>query len=124
MLFQISLESLPLADGSLLGSHYHFVRLSSARELVKMKSKSSDSKDDIAILYGGLQYDLEDSAMVEEAKKYDLSNLLALRGEIARGDSVFHELQGTKEEIFLNMHGKSPKLLHLATHGFYYPSSG
>lgn len=150
LLFQMSLESLPLADGSLLGSHYHFVRLSSARELVKMKSKSSDSKDNIAILYGGLQYDLEDSAMAEEAKKYDLSNLLALRGEITRGDSVFHELQGTKEEIlriedllkrnkwqvssymgkngteesFLNMHGKSPKLLHLATHGFYYTPNG
>ena len=146
VLFQVSLESLPLADGTLLGNHYNFVRLSSARELVKMKSKSSDNKDNIAILYGGLQYDLEASAMVEEAKKYDMSNLLALRGEIARGDSVFHDLQGTKEEIlkiedllkrnkwqvssymgkngteesFLNMHGKSPKLLHLATHGFYY----
>lgn len=146
LLFQISLESLPLPDGSLLGSHYHFVRLSSARELVKMKSESKGYKSNSAVLYGGLQYDLEDSAMVEEAKKYDLSNLLALRGEIARGDSVFHNLQGTKEEIlkiedllkrnkwqvssymgkngteesFLNMHGKSPKLLHLATHGFYY----
>lgn len=146
LLFQISLESLPLADGSLLGSHYHFVRLSSARELVKMKSKSNSNKANTAVMYGGLQYDLEATAMVEESKKYDLSNLLALRGEIARGDSVFHELQGTKEEIlkiedllkknkwqvtpymgkngteesFLNMHGKSPKLLHLATHGFYY----
>ena len=146
LLFLISLESLPLPDGSLLGSHYHFVRLSSARELVKMKSESKGYKSNSAVLYGGLQYDLEDSAMVEEAQKYDLSNLLALRGEIARGDSVFHNLQGTKEEIlkiedllkrnkwqvssymgkngteesFLNMHGKSPKLLHLATHGFYY----
>ena len=146
LLFQISLESLPLADGSLLGSHYHFVRLSSARELVKMKSKSNSNKANTAVLYGGLQYDLETTAMAEESKKYNLSNLLALRGEIARGDSVFHDLQGTKEEIlkiedllkrnkwqvssymgkngteesFLNMHGKSPKLLHLATHGFYY----
>ena len=146
LLFQISLESLLLPDGSLLDSHYHFVRLSSARELVKMKSESKGYKSNSAVLYGGLQYDLEDSAMVEEAKKYDLSNLLALRGEIVRGDSVFHDLQGTKEEIlkiedllkrnkwqvfsymgkngteesFLNMHGKSPKLLHLATHGFYY----
>lgn len=146
LLFQISLESLPLSDGSVLGSHYHFVRMSSARELVKMKSESKGYKSNSAVLYGGLQYDLEDSAMVEEAKKYDLSNLLALRGEITRGDSVFHDLQGTKEEIlkiedllkrnkwqvssymgkngteesFLNMHGKSPKLLHLATHGFYY----
>ena len=84
--------------------------------------------------------------MAEESKKYDLSSLLAMRGEVARGDSIFHYLQGTKDEIekienvlkqnkwqvtpymgkngteesFLNMHGKSPKLLHLATHGFYY----
>lgn len=32
VLFQVSLESLPLADGTLLGNHYNFVRLSSARE--------------------------------------------------------------------------------------------
>ena len=146
VLFQVSLESLPLTDGTLLGNHYNFVRLSSARELVKMKSKSNSNKANTAVLYGGLQYDLETTAMAEESKKYDLSNLLALRGEFARGDSVFHNLQGTKEEIlkiedllkrnkwqvssymgkngteesFLNMHGKSPKLLHLATHGFYY----
>ena len=146
LLFQISLESLPLPDGSLLGSHYHFVRLSSARELVKMKSNAISCKDDTAVLYGGLQYDVETTAMAEESKKYDLSNLLAIRGEIARGDSIFHDLQGTKEEIFkienilkdnkwqvtpymgkngteesfLDMNGKSPRLLHLATHGFYY----
>lgn len=149
LLFQISLESLPISDGSLLGSHYHFVRLSSARELVKMKSNDSGCSEKSAVLYGGLQYDMETTAMTEESKKYDLSNLLAMRREIARGDSIYHELQGTKEEIlkienvlkrnkwkvtsymgtngteesFLNMHGKSPRLLHLATHGFYYSPS-
>ena len=146
LLFQVSLESLPLPDGSLLGSHYHFVRLSSARELVKMKSNAIGCKDETAVLYGGLQYDVETTVMAEESKKYDLSDLLAIRGEIARGDSIFHDLQGTKEEIlkienilkdnkwqvtpymgkngteesFLDMNGKSPRLLHLATHGFYY----
>ncbi len=146
LLFQVSLESLPLNDGSLLGSHYNFVRLSSARELVKKKSMGNGSKANTAVLYGGLQYDLETTAMAEESKKYDVSNLLAMRGGITRGDSVFHDLQGTKDEIlkienilkdekwqvtpymgkygteesFLNLHGKSPRLLHLATHGFYY----
>lgn len=146
LLFQISLESLPLPDGSLLGSHYHFVRLSSARELVKMKENKVCNRVHTAVLYGGLQYDMEPTAMIEEAKKYDLSNLLAVRGDVVRGDSIFRELRGSKEEVikvesvlkkqkwnvasyvgkngteesFLDMNSKSPMVLHLATHGFYY----
>ena len=144
MLFQVCLESLPLEDGSLLGDHYHFVRLSSARELVKERNKFNTTS---AVLYGGLQYDLELSVMAENAKKYDLSSLMVMRGgDIVRGDSIFRELPGSKveieriseilkqlkfkvtpyigmngtEESFLSMHGKSPQILHLATHGFYY----
>ena len=144
MLFQICLESLPLEDGTLLGDHYHFVRLSSARELVRKQNKPNASS---AVLYGGLQYDLDPDVMTENAKQYDLSSLMAIRGgDIVRGDSVFIELPGSKveveriaeilnrskfevtpytgmngtEESFLSMHGKSPRILHLATHGFYY----
>ena len=84
--------------------------------------------------------------MAAEAKKYELPDWLVLRGDMARGDSVFRDLQGSRDEIvkiesilkrckwqvtpytgkngteesFLAMHGKSPRLLHLATHGFYY----
>ena len=69
-----------------------------------------------------------------------------MRGDIVRGDSIFRELPGSKEEIvqiasllkakhwdvtprmgmegteesFLSMHGKSPQVLQIATHGFYY----
>lgn len=144
MLFNVCLESLPLGDGTLLGDHYHFIRLSSARELVR-KRNNSNSKS--AVLYGGLQYDLEPDVMAENAKQYDLSSLSVMRGrDIVRGDSLFKELPGSKveieriseilnsskfnvipymgvdgtEESFLNLHGKSPKILHLATHGFYY----
>lgn len=144
MLFQVCLESLPLDDGTLLGDHYHFVRLSSARELVKEKNKSNVAS---AVLYGGLQYDLEPDVMAENAKQYDLSSLMVMRGgDIVRGDSIFRALPGSKveveriseilnrskfevmpytgvngtEESFLSMHGKAPRILHLATHGFYY----
>lgn len=144
MLFQVCLESLPLEDGTLLGDHYNFVRLSSARELVKKKKKFNAAS---AVLYGGLQYDLEPKVMAQNAQQYDLSSLMAMRGgDIVRGDSIFRELPGSKieiesiaeilrrskfevtpytdmngtEESFLSMHRKSPQILHLATHGFYY----
>ena len=144
MLFQICLESLPLEDGTLLGDHYNFVRLSSARELVKKQKKINVTS---AVLYGGLQYDLEPEFMAQNAQQYDLSSLMVMRGGgIVRGDSVFRELPNSRievesiaeilrrskfevtsyvgmngtEESFLNMHGKSPQILHLATHGFYY----
>lgn len=147
LLFQVSLESLPLADGSLLGNHYNFVRLSSARELVKTQSQTLSVKPQSAILYGGLQYDLQPTAMVQQAQKYELSDYLVMRGDdMARGDSIFRELPGSREEIikiesilkahrwqvtprmgmegteesFLSMHGKAPQVLQIATHGFYY----
>lgn len=149
LLFQIALESLPMEDGTLLGEHYHFVRLSSAREVINFKSKlqiEMASGRPNAVLYGGLQFDLEASDWEAEAKKYDVSSLLAVRGDIVRGDSIFRILPGSKKEVdaieqiiklhqlkvesftgkrgteesFLSLSGKSPEILHVATHGFYY----
>ena len=151
LLFQIAPESLPAGDGTLLGDHYHFVRLSSARELMQYNPRIEVSKEPgrtDAILYGGLQYSLDSTVMAREAQKYDIPRMLAFRGnsELARGDSLFYDLPGTKEEIeiigrelkaahlsvlpfsgkegteesFLSMSGHAPQLLHMATHGFYY----
>ncbi len=148
LLFQIALESLPMEDGSLLGDHYHFVRLSSARELANLNTKLDielASASRYAVLYGGLVYDLEANEWEVEAKKYDVSSLLAVRGDILQGDSIpllpgskkeidaieqilkSHQLKvesytgkhGT-EESFLSMSGKAPQILHVATHGFFY----
>ncbi len=149
MLFQIALESLPMEDGTLLGEHYHFVRLSSARELVNLKNNidfdfALGRRE--AVLYGGLQYDLEKKVMEKEAEKYEISPLLAFRGGQVRGDSIFHDLpnslieiieieksltanhvvvkpysgiKGTEESL-IYLSGKAPAILHIATHGFYY----
>ncbi len=149
LLFQIALESLPTKDGTLLGEHYHFVRLSSTREIMNIDPHlniDTTSSHTNAILYGGLKYDLEENVMTEEAKKYNISPLLALRGDILRGDTIFRELPGSRNEIeaielilksqkltvqtyagkegteesFLNMNGQAPQILHIATHGFFY----
>lgn len=148
-LFQLALESLPAKDGRLLSEHYHFVRLSSARELVtygNRKPLDLASGENGVVLYGGLHYSLDTNVMAEESKHYDVSHLLAYQRDLPQGDSLFKDLPGTKDEVdsimkilksygvlakpymgkegteesFMNLNGQAPTILHVATHGFYY----
>ena len=150
MLYQIALESLPAGDGTLLGEHYTFVRLSSARELVRYKPSLDlgRSNSTTAVLYGGLKYSLDGTIMAQEARKHDIPRMLVFRGgdERLKGQKLFDDLPGTQEEIdsiytalqtaeltvhpysgkegteesFLSLSGEAPLILHMATHGFYY----
>lgn len=139
----IALEALPMADGTTLGKHYNFVRLTSARELMRIRRNQPVNKT--ATLYGGLKYDLSREKMEEESLKYDTSDL-AWMMRSGYGDKGFGELKKTREEVekigqtlrnngytvttymgakgnvesFLNMNGKAPSIIHIATHGFYY----
>ena len=139
----IALEALPLSDGTTLGQHYDFVRLTSAREIVKAHHSSKNNRT--ATLYGGLQYSLAPQKMEEESKAYKKSDLAALvRSEY--GKSGFKDLRNTKDEVkkiektledngfvvkvysgskgnaesFVALSGKSSSIVHIATHGFYY----
>lgn len=147
ILHRIALESLPLCDGSLLGDHYHFVRLTSAREISKLRGRIRIAQNAAAILYGALKYDIDTVSMAQEAAGYKVEPILAYdRGETAKGDGRFKELPNAREEIeriesilkssnlrvkaqtgmkgteesFLALSGKAPQILHVATHGFYY----
>lgn len=139
----IALEALPLSDGTTLGQHYDFVRLTSAREIVNAHHSSKINRT--ATLYGGLQYSLDSQKMEEESMVYEKSDLAGLvRSEY--GESGFKDLRNTKDEVkkiektlvdngfsvkaylgskgnaesFVALDGKSPSIVHIATHGFYY----
>lgn len=143
IMHSIALEALPLSDGTTLGQHYEFVRLTSAREIVKVHHSSKNNRT--ATLYGGLQYSLAPQKMEEESKAYEKSDLAALvRSEY--GVSGFKDLRNTKDEVkkiektlvdngfsvkaylgskgnaesFVALDGKAPSIVHIATHGFYY----
>ena len=143
IIHEIALESLPLADGSLLGQHYNFIRLSSAREIEKFQTSNLVPKT--AALYGGLKYNLSPQTLEEESKMYDKTELSWIyRSEY--GKEGFKDLSKSQVEIqkiaqtlsengykvksysgvkgnaesFIAMSGKSPSILHVATHGFYY----
>lgn len=143
IMHSIALEALPLSDGTTLGQHYEFVRLTSAREIVKAHHYSKSNRT--ATLYGGLQYSLAPQKMEEESKAYEKTDLAALvRSEY--GKSGFKDLRNTKDEVkkiektledngfavkvysgskgnaesFVALSGKSSSIVHIATHGFYY----
>ena len=147
MMHQIALESLQLKDGSLLGDHFRFVRLTSAREILKKKKEVYSPGIKTATLYGALTYDMDASLMKKEALQYQTYSLFTSnRGEPVRGKRKFRELKnakveidriahllkgvkvrvtpltGTKgtEESFMFMNGMAPHILHIATHGFFY----
>ena len=139
----IALEALPLSDGTTLGQHYDFVRLTSAREIVN--AHHSNKINRTATLYGGLQYSLAPQKMEEESKVYEKSDLAGLVRS-AYGESGFKDLRNTKDEVkkiektlvdngfsvkaylgskgnaesFVALDGKAPSIVHIATHGFYY----
>lgn len=145
---QLAVEAIPLPEGGYFGDKYEIVRLSNSKELLLADSKKSLSEFDTARLYGGLEYDVTPSDMVEAASQYPVSDLFVIRGgtenlvaqkgfaklrkssqeviEIAdiliqRDINVtrFMNTLGT-EESFVNMSGNSPDLLLVSTHGFYY----
>lgn len=143
-LHQLSFESAAIAPDSILGDKYHFVRLSSTREICKRQSQQTSHAS--AVLYGGLYYEVDLSVMDGESKRYDISKLFALRGRPMTRDSVYRYLPMTREEVdciadllgrcrvdttvyagtsgteesFFYLDGRAPQIIHLATHGFYY----
>lgn len=137
LLHTTPIEFLLDSLGNYANEKYNMFRLSSTRELCK-KRKEGISK---AVLYGGLLYDAEnegeevdsldsfqnyeDSSIrsgwnylpASEAEVDSISNLLS-----SKGISVIKRkgLDGT-EESFKELSGLDLSIIHIATHGFYFP---
>ncbi len=122
---------------------YSTHRVSSTREVCR---NPTPDKNHDAVLYGGLQYEMTESEMLERSTRFRESPRTLLRGlegidrsgwaalpgsgkeveEVAAilssYDHQVRTLEGMEgtEESFKSLSGSSPMILHLATHGFYY----
>ena len=131
------------SDGQVrLCDEYSVRRVSSTREVCRV---STPDRNVDAVLYGGLQYEMTESEMLERSARYrenphtlrglegidrsgwthlpgsgkeveDVSAVLSSYGHPVR---TLEGMEGT-EESFKSLSGNSPLILHLATHGFYY----
>lgn len=148
VLYQVAIESLPYDSISTMSDHFNMVRLSSTREIVL---RNNNEHKESAVLYGGIQYDVDTTELLVESRQYEHSPLLASRGiendTINRGSVKY--LWGTKkeaesinrllakhnvsatlytstaanEESFKALSGKHQNIIHIGTHGFYWADS-
>ena len=146
----VGLESLPFnnpngSSSANMSDIYKMYRLSSTRVLAYDRTRSIAQEH--ATLYGDILYDVEDSIMKCESQQYagkrgitrhfrgaindvipqlpqtrlevDLIASTLIQNGKMQVDTLMRE-KGN-EESFKNLHGIQQKILHIATHGFYYP---
>ena len=131
-------------NGKMLNEQHRMIRVSSTANLKTKESKKYLS----SVLYGNIRYDESVTDMVDASSYYntftgtEVNPELSLRSENDRGkwgpipstkkeiDNIgdLFKKKGIKtsilegkdanEESFKNLNGKSPEILHLATHGF------
>lgn len=143
--YNTAIEYAPTGKGTTAAEEMNLVRLSSTRELAL---RDSGKAQDVAVLYGGLEYDADPQTIAEtnhetlkdgQFRDRAVIDETSLRGGVlplsatlreaediggmikAAGDSarVLTDLFGT-EETLKALSGKRISTLHIATHGFYW----
>ena len=145
LLHQVNVELLQDIDGRLANEKYNLHRVSSTRELCFEKPKIAHSE---AVLYGGLMYDMDSTAMVAQSRavrpeeefyamrglqldslRGKLNYLSASKTEVEKISEQMnqHGIKTTlyveqvgNEESFKALSGKKTPIIHLATHGFFF----
>lgn len=127
-----------------LGQKYVMHLVSSIGEIPHIKSTSSNTNNS-AIIYGGVQYDAEETELVQASHSYLRGNSSNWRMESLKIRSGWNQLPGTEfeaneirsilanngysvetisgikanEESFKALSGREISTIHIATHGFF-----
>ena len=148
VLHRIAFAALPLKDHQVLSDKYRLVQLNTTADVMN-QSDVPIGTNDVISLYGAIQYDVDASALKQAVTAFTSTGEQAdfLNDEDTRGSS-WKYLSGTEKEIngirsigkqkgyslkykegiaateesVKALNGKvSPAVLHVATHGFFFP---
>lgn len=146
-LHNINIEALPEIVGK--NNQINYFRVSSTRILAQPRDRIQAPKED-AYLYGGLQYEASIAELIADSKLYkkeepsfrghtdqldirggwdylpgSLTEIKAIESTIKQSEirtHLFTDSLGT-EASFKSLNGLTCKIIHIATHGFYYTES-
>lgn len=129
----INVDWLGQSDDDFLANHYNLYRVSSTRTLIG-KNRDNDSAN--AIILGDIAYSTKNKQFEDTPQSKYRSITRSGFGHLSRTineiDSISsiltsHNFSNTvlskslaDEQSVRKLSGKSPKILHFATHGFYY----
>jgi CHAT domain-containing protein len=144
----ISFAAVPVNEKELLSDRYHLVQLNSTKALTE-NAERKISQSDSLVLYGGIAYQADSATLKMQLNKKIFPNEVTNTGSFHAADEQswnylpFSEEEveqiknsGSKnhfpvtlisgeqatEESFKELQGKrSPAVLHIATHGFFFP---
>jgi CHAT domain-containing protein len=149
LLFRISLAALPVNDHQVLSDKYELVQLNTTAAVVNKAANVIDSSHNIYV-YGAIRYDVDSATLKQVVMAYQSSSsekMPFLTDDLTRGESLQY-LAGSEKEIKeIDSIGKqrkyaivvlsgdtateesikalngtaSPTVLHIATHGFFFP---
>ena len=144
LLHQLNLEILPTQDMRPISDIYNLVRVSSTRELLLEERHHTAFTS--ATLYGGLIYDMDTTDMIENSSIYEnqqyrsfvssdtlsrkgvsylpgtkkeIDNISQCLNQVGGKINIYTGKQGN-EESFKAQTGATNKILHIATHGFFF----
>jgi CHAT domain-containing protein len=144
LLHRINMGAISIHEDSTLADRYRLVQLKSTRQLVTRETHSASSLE--AVLFGGIDFNADSTGtdVITQAKPAEPASARAggvggwsyLPGtdkEVTAIEQLLRQAGGrlelfkgknATEEAFKKMgaHGaSSPKVIHLATHGFFFP---
>jgi len=146
-LHQLSLQAFPHPEQQYISNKYNLVRLNTTRKLVTGAPQPQYAS---AAMFGGIKYAYKGDTAREDTAETPSSALAmrhvpgyehmrSMRGDFGFLKGSLQEVKaisdqiastaetttktgyGATEESFKQMSGNSPKVLHISTHGFFFP---
>ena len=149
LLHRLNLNAININEKTTLGDQYKLVQLNSTRQLVIPSTIENETNN--ALLFGGIQYEMDTTKIAavnydlnkiatRGSLNFNQSDSTHRGGtwdyldwteiEVAAIESILKEsniettLRGgykATEEAFKSIASPSPRILHIATHGFFFP---
>ncbi|MDP1614905.1 MAG: CHAT domain-containing protein, partial [Methylococcales bacterium] len=150
LLHQIAFAALPLDSTTYLCDTFNLVQLSSTRQLATSVWQTKPEQITSTALFGGIKYDLDVQETTELKRLLPKNDLALSRGftsDSTLRSKPYDSLPGTRkevesiavmlqasniktalytgisgnEEVFKSLSNQNVSVLHIATHGFFYP---